>query len=167
MARWNDLPWRDDVYAAADVWKARCLLQDKALFGDSPVWTKDNLETLQKLVVSNADFGSGTFWEKLHEQLNGASPDVIQLAAEIMWLVFLFPLGQGVGHVSPSTKASTKLTKVKDILYWANLPTPTGEVVIVEALSGIGRTGMFYKKYFHAIRYMLQVFVGWKEFSSK
>ena len=167
MARWNDLPWRDDVYAAADIWKERCLLQDKALFSDSPVWTKDNLETLQELVVSNANFGSRTFWEKLHEQLNGASPDVIQLAAEIMWLVFLFPLGQGVGHVSPSTKASTKLTKVKDILYWANLPTPTGEVVIVEALSGIGRTGMFYKKYFHAIRYMLQVFIGWKEFSSK
>ena len=164
MARWNDLPWREDVYAAAEVWKERCLLQDGALFDDKNIWTLENLQTLQELVVFNADWSANSFRDKLFKQLNDAQPNIFQLTAELVWLIFLFPLGQKVGHVTPSIKAATKLKKTGEILGWAHLPMPTGKTVTVDALSGIGRTGMFYKKYFHAIRYMLQVFIAFKQF---
>ena len=167
MARWNDLPWREEVYAAADVWKERCLLNDGALFSDAKIWTASNLRTLQDLVIFNADWGADSFRNKLFRQLNGASPATIQLAAELMWLIYLFPLGQQVENVSPSTSASTKSRNVNEILKWGGLPTPTGDLVTASALSGIGRTGRYYKRYFHAIRYMLEVFVAWKELSTE
>jgi hypothetical protein len=165
MARWNDLEWKDDVYAAADIWKERCFLNDTALFNDKSIWTQDNLRTLQQLVVFNPDFGGDNFWEKLRRQTQDANPNVIQLAAELMWLIFLFPLGKQVGDVGPSPKASSKLNKVKEVLSWANLPSPNGKVVNFDALSGIGRSGRIYKHYFHAIRYMLQVSIAFKQFS--
>jgi predicted HNH restriction endonuclease len=162
MARWNDLPWREEVYAAADIWKERCLLNDGALFSDDSIWTATNLSTLQDLVISNADPGSGNFRDKLFQQLSGASSNTVQLAAELMWLIYLFPLGQQVEQVTPSTKAATKSQKVNEILKWGGLPTPTGEVVTVNALSGIGRTGRYYTRYWHALQYMLEIFIAWK-----
>lgn len=162
MARWNDLPWREEVCAAADIWKERCLLNDGALFSDDSIWTATNLSTLQDLVISNADPGSGNFRDKLFQQLSGASSNTVQLAAELMWLIYLFPLGQQVEQVTPSTKASTKSQKVNEILKWGGLPTPTGEVVTVNALSGIGRTGRYYTRYWHALQYMLEIFIAWK-----
>jgi hypothetical protein len=85
-------------------------------------------------VVFNPDFGGDNFWEKLRRQTQDANPNVIQLAAELMWLIFLFPLGKRVGDVGPSPKASSKLNKVKEVLSWANLPSPNGKVVNFDAL---------------------------------
>ena len=34
MAQWNEQPWRNDVYAAADICKERCLLNYTVLFND-------------------------------------------------------------------------------------------------------------------------------------
>ena len=163
MARWNDLPWRDEVYAAAEIWKERCLLEDNALFSKDSTWTHGNLKKLQELIIFNADWGASSFWDKLSRQLINANPKTVQLAAELMWLIFLFPLGQQVGDVKPSNKASTKLKKIGEILAWAHLPPPTGEVVTTNALSGVGRTGRFYRRYFHAIRYMLEVLIALKQ----
>ena len=112
MARWNDLPWRDDVYAAAEIWKERCLLEDNALFSKDSTWTHGNLKKLQELIIFNAGWGASSFWDKLSRQLINANPKTVQLAAELMWLIFLFPLGQQVGDVKPSNKASTKLKKI-------------------------------------------------------
>ena len=50
------------------------------------------------------------------------------------------------------------------VLNWAKLPPPNGKVVNFDALSGIGKSGMPYKKYFDAILFTLQAFIAWKQF---
>ena len=89
MAQRNELPWCDDTYAAEDIWKERCFLSDTALFHDKPIWTLDNLLTFQQLMVFNQDFRCDNFWEKLRKQSQNANPNVIQLAAELMWFIYL------------------------------------------------------------------------------
>ena len=81
MARWNELPWREDVYKAAELWKTRCLLGDGSVFNEKAIWTQSHLTDLQGLIVGNADFGDDTFQTKLHLQIQDAPADVIQLAA--------------------------------------------------------------------------------------
>ncbi|MGC6452320.1 MAG: hypothetical protein ACON31_00200 [Candidatus Puniceispirillaceae bacterium] len=55
MARWNDLPWREDVYEAAELWKTNCLLDDRSLTGDPNIWTLENLRELQSRISDNPD----------------------------------------------------------------------------------------------------------------
>jgi predicted HNH restriction endonuclease len=166
MARWNDLPWREDVYEAAKLWKTRCLLEDGSVFNEKAIWTQSQLSELQGLIVGNADFGDDTFQTKLYRQIKTAPPDVIQLAAEVLWFIYLFPLGQRVGDAKPSTTIKTKIREIHSILDWGSLPKPSSVVMTANALSGIGRTGLFYKKYFHAIRYFLEVIIAFKELSA-
>lgn len=39
----------DDVLAAAIVWKERCLLDDKSVFTDEPLWTLANVDDIERL----------------------------------------------------------------------------------------------------------------------
>ena len=81
MARWNDLPWHEDVYAAAEIWKGRCLLQDLSLFDENNIWTLGNLlALLQRL--QNLQKQEGKYWDKLTIQIKDANPAIIQLKAE-------------------------------------------------------------------------------------
>ena len=163
MARWNDLPWRDDVYKAAELWKAQCLVNDGSLTGESEVWTLHNLQELQARIVCKADWTKDTFWNKLFRQLDGANKDVIHLASEVIWLIYMFPLGDQAGDVPAAIKAKTKFQQVKKVRSFAALPAPTGPAFTQSALSGIGRIGRFYRRYFHGIRYLLEILIWFKQ----
>ena len=154
MARWNDLPWREDVYSAAELWKSRCLLGDGSVFSERAIWTQSHLSELQRLIVGNAEFGDDTFQTKLQRQIQRAPADIIQLAAEVLWFIYLFPLGQMVGDTKPSTKIKTKIREIHRILDWGSLPKPSSVVMTDDALSGIGSTGLFYKKSTYSFKYL-------------
>jgi hypothetical protein len=94
MARWNELPWREEVYAAAEVWKERCFFGDRSLFNDRPVCTEENFKSLDGLTVQNPLYDlknavdkkqnphECVFLIKLKLQLSGrANDETIQLAA--------------------------------------------------------------------------------------
>ena len=166
MERWNDLAWREDVYEVAELWKHRCLLDDTSLTGDANVWTLENLQELQRRISDNPDWSKQNFEQKLFHQLDGARIEVVHLASELLWLIYLFPLGKQVGDVSPAIKASTKLKKISNIRGWVGLSPPTGAAFKPGALCGIGRIGMFFKKYFHAVRYLLVIFTEFKQLSA-
>jgi len=51
-----------------------------------PVWTLANLEVLQRDYVDKPDTGGDGFFDKLRRQLAGASPEVVQLFAELLIL---------------------------------------------------------------------------------
>lgn len=166
MARWNDLPWREDVYKAAELWKTRCLLNDGALTGDPNIWTAENLGEVQERIVHKADWGERNFWQKLQSQLTGAKPGIFHLMSEIMWLVYLFPLGQQAGSVPPTLKAKNKLRDISIIRGWGELSQPAGEAFTTNALSGIGDARGFYiRRRFHALRYLLQILTEFKKLS--
>jgi len=172
MARWNDLPWREDVYKAAEKWRETCFFNDGSIFDNGDIWTKGNIEPLIDRILDNPDpSDSSDFFEKLEAQLNGAPKESVLLMAEIMWFIYLFPIGQQPVLNSPnqkialSTKWETKRKKIAEILSWVDAVLPETDVTSPQALCGIGRTGRIYKRYFIALRYFLPVLLQWKGLS--
>ena len=101
MATWTGQEHAAQVFKAAEVWRHRCLIEDQSLFSNSTLWTRLNFEELKRLFVDNPILGSRTFSDKLREQLGGAKADVYKLAAESLWLLYLFVSNAAVG---PSLK---------------------------------------------------------------
>ena len=106
MARWNELEWKDDVYAAADIQKKRCFLNDTALFNDKSIWTQQNFERLTAFTIDDPILGGGSFEENLKEQLLKATDpvDLFQVNAELIWSTHLIPTAIG-----PKTKRATSV----------------------------------------------------------
>jgi hypothetical protein len=166
MARWNDLEWTPEVLKAAEIWRDRCFYNDGSLFSNEKLWTLENIQELQYRILDNPDARDiKDFFEKLEIQLEGAPKDAILLVAEIMWFIYLFPLGQRDGQISPSTKWQTKRKKITTILSWVGHELTEIPATSEDALSGIGRTGRFYKKYFNSLQYFLPLLMAWKKLS--
>ena len=95
MARPTTGPHLADILAAAVHWKERCLLADGSVLTDAPLWSSENIALLDQYFVQNPQPGKAPFKEKLQRQLETAPPPVRQLAAEMLWLLFLFPSSIG------------------------------------------------------------------------
>src|SRR5689334_8560211 len=89
MARLTDE--RKIIYSAAELWKRECLMADGSVFGAGKLWTADRISELVTHFVDRPDFGGGSFEEKLHDQLESASREARKLAAEMLWVMMLFP----------------------------------------------------------------------------
>ncbi len=100
MARWigNNRDHIDDVLAAADAWRDRCFLTDGSLFGDENLWTLGNIRELRRRVPTNRIKAKDHIVVKIEKQLEAASPQLIRLAAETVWFLYLFP------DMKPETK---------------------------------------------------------------
>src|SRR5438093_10937427 len=106
------IPGTEDVLEAAKNWKERSLIGDKSVFGDETLWTLPYLDELQRYFVENLYAGEGNFTEKLKEQLASVSPAAKHLAAELMWVMMLFP---SKTNVSRERKADL----VREIWAWS------------------------------------------------
>ena len=83
------------VIEAAELWKQRCLLDGRSLFGEEELWAKEFFGELQTYFVERPDEGPGTFEEKLRRQLDPAPPQAKRLWAEITWLFYLIAISPG------------------------------------------------------------------------
>jgi 5-methylcytosine-specific restriction protein B len=131
------------VFAAADEFKKRCLLDQRSLFlPDSKVWVPDHFKVLIEEFVEQPDAGGGNFWSKLKNQLATCQPIDVALMAEIFWIVQL-----------PATnlKAATKVTSLRRI--WEMTPGAPGPfpadspLLAAPVLSGLGSAGPGYNNY--------------------
>lgn len=77
------------ILSAANHWKDEAFLADGSVFDSRALWTVEGLEALETHFVRNLDEGGGTFIAKLEGQLKTTPPFVKQLAAEMLWLMFL------------------------------------------------------------------------------
>src|SRR5712675_2296356 len=93
MAVWTGQETTPAVLAAAQEWKQRCFVADGSVFSSSRLWTKENFLRLKELFVDHPIEGSQGFYEKLGEQIGKASPEIAQLTAEAIWLLYLFVFG--------------------------------------------------------------------------
>ena len=91
MARLSTIPHVADILAAAEHWKKTCLLADGSVFTDAHLWSGENVDHLDVYFVQNPQSGKDPFRLKLRRQLEPAPPTARQLAAEMLWLLFLFP----------------------------------------------------------------------------
>jgi 5-methylcytosine-specific restriction protein B len=85
-----------EVYAVADRFVEEALRRDGSLFTPgATIWSAENIEDLYERFVSNPDESSDSFEDKLRRQLEGASLETRQLAAEFLYVYLLFPLNIG------------------------------------------------------------------------
>lgn len=153
MARWQDNP----IYAVAERFVDVALRRDDSLFTPGrPIWSPSNLDELDARYVQNPDLSSGSFEEKLKQQLSGASPEAVQLMAEAMFMYFLPARGNIAGH--------TKRQKIEEVLGWipGGLQMPSDLSAILE--TGVGSGGPGFHLYKWASLSFLLVFVRrWKQ----
>lgn len=173
MARWNDLPHREAVLNAAFEWRKTCFFGDGSIFTHDRIWTELNIAELNSY-FSELQFGSGrSFFEKLDDQLERASPTAVQLASEIVWLIYLFPLGLPLPDIKVSVRIKTKRNNVLRYIEMAaashghqnlwNVRADNHPLLSDDVLGGLGRSGQAYnQKRPEMFNYFLRVLSSWK-----
>ena len=143
MSRFN--PYNHNanrIFAAADEFKERCLLEQKSLLlNDQLLWTDDHFQPLIENYCKQPDLGNGGFYEKLATQLATCSPLDVALMAEIFWIVQLGP---------NNLRVQTKKQKVEQIwnMNGALPPFPSHSPFFEDAvLMGLGSAGPGYNQY--------------------
>ena len=142
MSRWiGPSPEHDhigDVLDAADAWRDRCFTTDGSLFGEEALWTIANIQVLKELTsrivdspIKSEDF---SFPGQLKDQLMSAPSEVIRLAAEVVWLLFLCPWHRSV---APETKRE----KIQEIWEWSGSNLPENKLLDDRVLLGVEHTG--------------------------
>ena len=103
------------ILDAAERWKQRCLLDGRSLFGEERLWTREHFQELKTHFVERPDDGKRSFEDKLHDQLEDATPKAKRLWAEITWAYWLM-----VGSV----RGVTKLDRIRKIWEWSGVALP-------------------------------------------
>lgn len=124
-----------EVLAAAERWRVRCLLGEGSIFSEARLWTSSNLATLKKAFLGNLiEDPDRKFYEKLHEQMEKQPPEVIQLAAEMTWLLLLFP---------SRIDGSKRRQDIQAIWSWSNAQLPASHPELGEFLNkGVGHASV-------------------------
>jgi 5-methylcytosine-specific restriction protein B len=121
------------ILSAAAHWREAALLREGSVFIEKRLWTVENLEALDRHFVRNLDEGDRGFLEKLEDQLAPTPPAAKQLAAEMMWLMYLCPSSLTVRH---------KREVPKTIWSWSSEAFPESTRWLAEeVLTGIGSAG--------------------------
>ena len=156
MATWIGQNQTTTILGAADLWKKRCMLSNGSILADSAVWTKENTDTLRKLFADNPIEGSRSFYDKLREQLESATPGVRQLAAECIWLLLLFVIEGAFG-------VEKKRERISEV--WANSgeEIPSSPLLSDDVLRGIAHPGAaFITLMWAELKYLLELISAWK-----
>lgn len=148
---------RSDIYEAVSMWRDTCLRSDGAIFTKRGLWTAPNVAILVKHFIDQPDEGERTFDEKLKDQLEGASPDAIRLAAELLWLMMLFP---------SNYKKETKREMVRGVWAWSGEQLDPDHPAFRPFANGIGSGGPGFNNFRPFELELVIRFVGaWKALS--
>jgi len=122
------------VIDAAQVCVRRCLIEDGSLFSTGALWTSAGFAALDKHFVKQPDAGAGSFYEKLMDQMTGAPAEAVQLMAEALWLLMLFP---------SNISADTKRDNIVRVWGWSGSALDPNHPMLSDiVLDGIGSAGM-------------------------
>ena len=167
MALATQWHWTPEVISQAISWRELCFFDEKSIFSNDALWTLENVEIILER-IRDLKKGSGSYYEKLKIDLDGAPDAAIRFDAELHWFMYLFLLGRSVPGYSTNAKPETKRSNIKIILSWADAHPPLHHAALQdEALSGIGSDGYFLMQLYDHHRYMLQTLSAWKRLSVK
>lgn len=154
MTRWHQAP---EVLDAAKKWKERCLLQDGSVLTDRRLWTPENFESLDRYFVRNLQFGEGDFYGKLEAQLGPAPAAAKQLAAEVLWVMFIFTSQSAMG-------GAVKRAQITKVWEWSGEPLPDSEAVREVLDRGVGHPGTAYNTHrWRELVFAIDAFRSWKD----
>lgn len=135
MARYSEHD-TSRIYEAADAFRKNCLLRDSSLFSEQgSLWRPELLEEIHKAFVATPDEGDRSFIDKFRDQIQPRGTEVIQLAAELLAVYFLFP-----SNVSGFRKRQV----INEVLGWAGDNLPEAHLISRAFEFGIGSGGHGY-----------------------
>lgn len=114
MARYTSKPHSADVLAAARAWREQALRASQSVFSHAPLWSSQNLSDLQSAFLGNPLAGPEPFHQKLTKQLDGTPGEIPKLAAECVWLLYLFGSSDAFGATQAREDSSTLAFPIKD-----------------------------------------------------
>ena len=131
------------------------------MFTEKSLWTSENVGYLVKYFAENLDEGEGTFFEKLEKQLAQAPGTAKQLAAEMFWVMYLFP-------VPSSMQPGTKRQQIRQVWEWSGEPLPDATFELNEALDdGVGTPGAaFHAHKLKEFLFLIRVMEVWTRLSA-
>ena len=161
MATWTGLDHTPQVLNSAEEWRKKCLLGDESLFTDGNLWTLENIAELKDLFVGNPIVGNRTFYDKLGEQIGIATPQIIQLASEALWLLLLFVYQR-------SMKTTTKRARILEVWGLSGSAPPTSPHLDDDVLRGLANPGTaFMTGIWAEYGFLLILMEAWKGLSSE
>ena len=154
MSRWHKSP---AVLEAARRWRDRCFQADGSVLSDKHLWTLDNLAHLEREFIDNPDLSSANFLDKLERQLKPTPPAVKQLAAELLWLLYLIVSEDAL-------KGGTKRMQIKKVWEWSGEPLPDAPFELGTALDeGVANPGTAYiTQRWREFAFAIQLTRDWK-----
>lgn len=121
---------------AAMYWKNECLLKNGSVFSNKKIWTTKNINILLVQYANNPDESNRDFFEKLKGQLGVKSPDIMQLVAEMIWVLSL---------PSINITSSKKIENISKIWEWSGSSfNRKNDLVSDETLGGYANTSIGY-----------------------
>lgn len=138
MARYCGDADSGPILEAAAHWRRVALGADGSVFSDKPLWQVQHLESLQVHFVESPDASERSFFEKLQDQLQAAPAEAKQLAAEMLWLMFLCP---------SNISAGKKRESIELVWSWSGERLPANSWLVDPVLAGVGSAGTSYGVY--------------------
>jgi len=133
MSRYTGKEQAEQILNAASEWRQRCLIDGLSLFSNKNLWNNQYLAEIERDVVQSQLELEGNFMHRLKEQLTSVSPEAKQLAAEMLWLLFLCP---------SNISARTKREQITTIWELSNEQLNTDNKMLQDnVLSGVGSAG--------------------------
>ncbi len=128
----------EPTYEAADLFRDRCLMDGSSfLWPEHLVWNSENVSTLlEAMTGENADTGSRTFYEKLHDQLAEQPKEIRRVAADVVAFYYLFPTNIGIPK---------KLSSLERVIGWKlGQEQPDFDSLRQAYEASVGDAGMLY-----------------------
>ncbi|MDE2831655.1 MAG: McrB, partial [Gemmatimonadota bacterium] len=133
MSRYHACGSLERMLEASQHWKEVALLSDGAVFAQEPVWTLLYLQDLKQHFIDQPDEGKDSFFVKLEKQLEATEPEVKQLAAEMLWVIYLCP---------DNITKLRKLGNIRLVWEWSGKSFPENSDWLAEdVLGGAGNAG--------------------------
>ena len=133
MSRYHACGIHERMLEASQHWKEVALRSDGAVFAKEPVWTLPYLQDLKQYFIDQPDEGKDSFFVKLEKQLEATEPEVKQLAAEMLWVIYLCP---------DNITKPRKLGNIRQVWEWSGEPFPENSDWLAEdVLGGAGNAG--------------------------
>ena len=158
MPRYPD-PRIQPAYKALEQWVDCALRRDDSLFTPGrPIWTAAGLDDLYRHFVLQPDETDTTFMPKFRGQLQGASPDTIQLAGELLYVHLITIYERAMS-------GAKKQAQIEEVLGWSSSPVPFPPSLVSTLEPGFVRDQWYLSSRPSQMAYLLTFMVKWKTLS--
>ncbi len=155
MAKLAGVP--EETFSAMQRIRETSLVRFDSLFTpERKVWTLHNHRRFHGVFVERFDLGEGSFLQKWRKQLEEADDDVLQLAAELLYVQQFF---------TSLTGPEKKLENVTAVLSWCTHPVSIPEWAVIGVKRGLAGDQSFNQHRPFHLAWLNEFLIHWQELS--